>query len=99
MSYKHTLKCSARYFDEIEAGEKNFEVRRNDRGFQKGDILILQKYDQERGRYVERHFQDPVLGVMTSEPVKLERRITFILTGGQLGIEPGYVVMALERTE
>ena len=32
-------------------------------------------------------------------PYTLRRRITYILTGGQLGIEPGYVVLGLEQAD
>jgi ASC-1-like (ASCH) protein len=40
----HTLKTEEHYFDAIMAGDKTFEIRYNgDRGFQKGDIVILQK--------------------------------------------------------
>ena len=90
----HTLKCWPQYWDAIERNEKRFDVRRDDRGFQKGDIVRLQKYDptpyelagktQVRG-YV-RHISD-------NSPWTIERKIKYILTGGQFGIEPGYVVL------
>ena len=89
MAREHKLKCWSQYWDALEAGEKNFEVRRDDRGFQKGDFLILQKYDNERGDYV-RHYSD-------NKPHETRRKIKYILTGGQLGIEPGYVVLALSK--
>ena len=37
----HELKCEDTYFQEIIAGTKPFEVRKNDRGFSVGDILAL----------------------------------------------------------
>ena len=76
---EHHLKCHVQYFDAIARGEKNFEVRRNDRDFQLGDVLILHRYDPRQGyRFVE-----------------LRRRVTYVLPGGQFGIEPDYVVLAL----
>lgn len=45
---KHTLKTIQPYFGEVESGNKNFEVRKDDRNFQKGDILFLQEYDKEK---------------------------------------------------
>lgn len=79
----HTIKCWPAYFAAIRSGEKNFEVRRDDRGYQRGDKLVLREYDPKSMRYTgnDEH-----------------RRITWILTGGQLGIEPGYVVLALGAT-
>lgn len=94
---EHVLKTAAVYFDAIERGEKNFEVRRDDRGFQKGDILVLERcYDADhyerflcgQAYEVDRDFNG-------SARHSVRKRVTFILTGGQLGIEPGYVVMAL----
>jgi hypothetical protein len=37
----HRLKTLAPYFGEVTSGAKPFEVRRDDRGFQLGDILHL----------------------------------------------------------
>jgi ASC-1-like (ASCH) protein len=37
----HELKTTDVYWDAVNCGEKTFEVRRNDRGFQKGDLLHL----------------------------------------------------------
>ena len=42
---KHELKIMPEYFEAIERGEKNFEVRFNDRNFAKGDILLLREHD------------------------------------------------------
>src|SRR5580700_222268 len=83
----HVLKTLPDYWDAIERGEKNFEVRRDDRGFQKGDVLALDRLTKHvvTGEWqVER--QD-------GRPRRLLRKVAYILTGGQLGIEPGYVVM------
>lgn len=76
---EHSLKCWVNYFDAIERGEKTFEVRRNDRGFVKGDVLILERFS-------------PALGYLDKS---VRRTVTYILHGGQFGIEPGYVVMGL----
>lgn len=37
----HQLKCEKEYFQAIINGDKTFEVRKNDRGFQTGDFLAL----------------------------------------------------------
>ena len=41
----HELKIRPEYFEAIETGEKNFEVRYNDHNFAKGDILLLREHD------------------------------------------------------
>lgn len=87
MAREHTLKCNADYWDAVSNGDKTFEVRRDDRGFQKGDTLILQKWDAVKHRYVM-HYTN-------NRPYEIRKKIKYVLTGGQLGIEPGYVVMAL----
>lgn len=35
----HEIKLNKEYTEEVLSGEKNFEVRYNDRGYQKGDYL------------------------------------------------------------
>jgi hypothetical protein len=78
----HELKTWPPYFEAIKTGEKNFEVRRDDRGFQRGDTLRLLYFD-------------PRNSWQTRPPI--ERRISYILTGGRFGIEPGFVVLGLEQ--
>ena len=51
----HELKTLPEYFERIFNGEKNFEVRKNDRGFQKGDKVILREYDPKNRGVLERH--------------------------------------------
>lgn len=40
----HELKLDVKYFDEVKNGTKNFEIRKNDRDFQVGDIMILKAF-------------------------------------------------------
>ena len=40
----HELKLEIKYFDDVKSGKKNFEIRKNDRDFQVGDILELKAY-------------------------------------------------------
>lgn len=78
---EHKLKIERPYYDAIKRGDKTFEVRRDDRGFQKGDILVLAQCD---GSYVSRW------------PSPLRCEVLWILTGGQHGIQPGFVVMSIK---
>lgn len=41
----HELKILPQYFKEVVNGNKTFEVRKNDRSFKKGDLLVLQEFD------------------------------------------------------
>lgn len=87
---EHVLKTLPPYFDATARGDKPFDVRRDDRGFQKGDTLRLREflprppgltsYERERNSFTGREIICDVL---------------WILTGGQFGIEPGFVVMGL----
>lgn len=40
----HELKTWPQYFSPMVTGAKKFELRKNDRGFQIGDLLILREY-------------------------------------------------------
>lgn len=86
----HRLKTLPDYWNAVLEGDKTFEVRRDDRGFQKGDILELVRLKKNHTGWVEDRTGD-------NHPFVLERRIAYILTGGQLGIEPGYVVIGLKK--
>ena len=41
----HELKTYTKYFQETIEGNKPFEIRKNDRDFQVGDVLILKEWD------------------------------------------------------
>jgi ASC-1-like (ASCH) protein len=45
----HELKILPQYFKEVKEGNKTFELRKNDRGFEVGDTLVLEEY--ENGHY------------------------------------------------
>lgn len=98
MSRTHTLKVATAYMDALASGEKTFEVRRDDRGFQKGDTLVLCRWGM--GEHGPPGFMNIHGKVVSSYPDtprvhRIERKIKYILTGGQFGIEPGYVVMGI----
>lgn len=76
----HKLKTWPQYFQRVLDREKKFEVRKNDRDYQVGDILELQEYDPEFKEYSQRY----ICG-----------RVTYILHGPDFGIEKGYCVMSL----
>ncbi len=96
----HQLKCGIHYFNTHSSGEKNFSVRRDDRGFQRGDIVIIRPYGMSSD-YISRAGYLDARGRfcnMADSPC-VTRRVTYVLTGGQHGIEPGYVVLGLENME
>lgn len=76
----HELKTWNEYFEEIFMGHKTFEVRKADRPFKKGDILILREWNLKTKQYTGR---------------ELARNVSYVLEGGQFGIEKGFMVMAI----
>ncbi|WP_413509865.1 ASCH/PUA domain-containing protein [Carnobacterium maltaromaticum] len=54
MKAKHELKIEPKYFEAVKDGRKKFEIRKNDRGFQEGDLLILREYDPITQEYLGR---------------------------------------------
>lgn len=76
----HELKVWSEYFTELLTGKKNFELRKNDRDFKAGDTLHLKDYSPELDEY---------------SGWEIECTVTYILHGGQFGLEEGYVIMGL----
>lgn len=42
---EHVLKCHRQFMPRIASGQKTFEIRKNDRDYQVGDMLRLYEYD------------------------------------------------------
>lgn len=83
---EHVLKTIDHYWDALADGSKTFEVRKNDRAFQKGDTLILERWENSR------------LGLRQSSPRQLlSAKVTYLLQGGQFGIEPTYCVLGFKK--
>lgn len=86
----HELKTWKEYFIEVLKGNKDFEIRKNDRNYQVGDTLILIEGDLGGDGTTESD--------LTWFPTgrTLSKTVTYILHGGKFGIEPGYVVMSIK---
>lgn len=92
---EHELKTWPDLFEAVRRGEKTFDVRKNDRGFQKGDVLILRKWDPspiaDPTGWKMDGMHPGAIGYLDDEP--LQMRVTYVFSG--FGIEPGYVVMGI----
>ncbi|MBQ6734868.1 MAG: DUF3850 domain-containing protein [Lachnospiraceae bacterium] len=82
----HKVKIYESYADAVLSGEKTFEIRDNDRGYQKGDRLRFEVKD-DRG----------VHGILTHGLNDKEYKITYVHSG--LGMKEGYVALAIKAIE
>jgi hypothetical protein len=107
----HELKSWPEFFEPVYTGRKNFELRKNDRHFQVGDVIRLREWrpvsELTRVPYIEGdatygHDHD---GDYTGRECR--RRITYILEGigvGAMqgvikpywGLDRGYAILGLE---
>lgn len=78
----HELKILKSFADAIISGDKTFEVRHNDRGFQKGDIVRFKVED-----HPEKREDHPIS--------KKLYEITYVLNSW--GINEGFVVFSIKE--
>lgn len=88
----HVLKTHPQYLADVISGSKNFEVRRDDRGFAIGDTLELVEWP-----IPDAHCRHLNCRVDDSKRRRFSVRVSYILRGGEWGIEPGYVVLGFTR--
>lgn len=79
----HHLKTWPEFFQAVRSGEKTFEARKDDRGFQVGDTLVLHEYDPAKDPY----------GYTGQTEV---REVTYILRGTE-HVTPGFCILAIPR--
>jgi hypothetical protein len=72
----HELKTETYFYQKVEAGEKRFEARKNDRNFKVYDMVTL---------------MESVNGTLTGRKLG-PFEIDFVLAGPAYGIEEGYCV-------
>jgi hypothetical protein len=68
------------------SGDKTFEIRKNDRQFQRGELLELIPYDPETNLTVDLKGKN-----------RIYAEITWVLAGGQFGIELGYAALGFRE--
>lgn len=78
----HELKCVSEPFQVKWEGNKNWEFRKNDRNYQKGDVLREREYDLASDSYSGR---------------EIFEEVTWILAGGSFGVPEGYVIMSTKE--
>lgn len=80
----HYLKIKAEYYNDVECGLKTFELRKNDRDFKVGDILMLIKLDGE--------------GNETDQVIK--KKVVYILKDcPQYGLKEGYAILGIDAAD
>lgn len=90
----HELKCWPEFFHPLTTGAKRFEYRRDDRGFEVGDVLYLREFVPGTVPIID--------GKLTTiEPrytgATARRLVTYILRAPKAGVPDGFVVMSLEQ--
>lgn len=86
MIHRHILKLNERFAGEVLTGRKRFEIRFNDRCFQRGDEVKFIVVNDE-----------PVKNEIAEELEGRLYRITFVVTG--YGLKEGFVVFGFEEIE
>lgn len=78
----HTKKLLPQYFKEVENGKKPFEIRKNDCNYLVSDAILLQEWSPKT-KYTGK---------------VILKQITYVLHGGNYGLEKGYVILGLSRS-
>jgi hypothetical protein len=79
----HSLKSWPEFFEQTLAGQKPFEIRKDDRGFDGGHYLSLWEWCPDKMAYTGRSIAMRVLYILGAE-------------AGVPGLLPGYCIMGVE---
>lgn len=75
---QHQLKISSKYFDAVNEGIKKFEIRKDDRDYQVGDVVQFLEFDD--GKYSGRKSDFVV--------------VVYVLRNAEkYGLKPGYCII------
>ncbi len=69
----HLLKCWPEYFEEVERGDKTFELRKNDRDFKLGDHVVLREFKPAAGEYTGRELDLTITYVLDPTAMQLAK--------------------------
>ncbi|WP_282798853.1 DUF3850 domain-containing protein [Lactococcus lactis] len=91
----HELKLDIKYFNDVESGKKNFEIRKNDRDFKVGDILELKAYENGMYRHtIQREvrgkgFEDWTRASSAEQADTIKAKVTWVLDIFENSFESG----------
>ena len=80
---KHELKILPQYFQAVWSGIKTFELRKDDRDYQRGDILVLREWDGE-------NYTGSAICVKVTY---------ILQNAEKYGLKDGYVIMGIRHLE
>jgi len=96
---KHNIKINHRFVSDILNGNKRFEIRSNDRVYQKGDYIRFSVVDDIGTRYYElSQAEKAKLNVVEDQVDQLASivfEITFVISGW--GLKNGYVAFGIKE--
>jgi len=78
---EHKIKTVSPFFEDIESGKKKFEIRKNDRNYQVGDLLVLSHWDHQSKCFTGR---------------QIYGRVDYILDDRRF-IQEGYICMSITK--
>jgi hypothetical protein len=81
---RHEIKIGLDFANAVLAKEKTFEIRRNDRGYQKGDAVVFRVVDRDGNELPEHPLNAEVY------------EITYVLSGW--GLRDGFVAFGIKET-
>lgn len=82
----HEVKINKEYFEAVRNNKKRFEIRKDDRNYKIGDMMLLKEI-------IPTGKDNKMMYTGDEELVK----ITYKLDGGSYGLEKGYCILSIER--
>lgn len=78
---KHELKIHPEHYKNVLLGLKKVEIRKNDRNYQEGDLLILNEFDPKTEKYTG---------------CQVKRKVDFIVKDVP-GLDSNYVILQISK--
>jgi len=101
MHMHHYLKIEPKYFRAILNGDKNFEIRENDRDFQKGDIVTLKEYEYKYNEPEEKSYSGNEINVKIKYVTTFNQVENWVVFGfdivESLPVKEGWVCLKLSK--
>jgi len=88
VSSTHHLKSWPQYFGPISEGRRTHELRRNDRGFEVGDFIVLEEFDPVKQEYTGKRCEVEITSMTsTSQPCAMSSE----------ALDPAFCILSIRR--
>lgn len=90
----HELKIKYEYLVEVASGKKTFELRKNDRDYQEGDLIRFIEAEEYQANETKKLLGNVAYNINSNDLYKITYVLKYV---PQYGLDPNYCILGIKK--